>query len=111
MDGNQLAAAGFFFTNRGDVRFAFCKMQIGQWEEGDDAFKDHQCWSPSCTFVKWLFVVNIHVPPKTSQQQPSSSDDVCGSCMEYRPNTSRPERCKYIFTFIYSLLFTMIALR
>jgi hypothetical protein len=44
MDVNQLAAAGFFFTNRGDVvRCAFCKVEVGQWVEEDDAFKDHQC--------------------------------------------------------------------
>ena len=57
MDVNQLAAAGFFFTNRGDVvRCAFCEVEVGQWVEGDDAFKDHQRWRPSCTFVKELFV-------------------------------------------------------
>ena len=84
MDVNQLAAAGFFFTNRGDVvHCAFCEVEVGQWLEGDDAFKDHQRWSPSCAFVKKLFVGNIPAPPKTSQQQPSSSNDVCGSFMEY----------------------------
>jgi len=83
MDVNQLAAAGFFFTNRGDVvHCAFCEVEVGQWLR-DDAFKDHQRWSPSCAFVKKLFVGNIPAPPKTSQQQPSSSNDVCGSYMEY----------------------------
>ena len=101
MDVNQLAAAGFFFTNRGDVvRCAFCEVEVGQWVEGDDAFKDHQRWSPSCAFVKKLFVGNIPAPPKTSQQQPSSSNDVCGPYMEYTLKTSRPKR-KYTFTFIY----------
>ena len=66
MDVNQLAAAGFFFTNRGDVvRCAFCEAEIGQWVEGDDEFKEHQRWSPSCAFVKKLFVGNIPAPPKT----------------------------------------------
>jgi hypothetical protein len=42
MDINQLATAGHFFTNRGDVvRCAFCEAEVGQWEKGDDAFKDH----------------------------------------------------------------------
>jgi len=41
MDVYQLAAAGFFFTNRGDVvRCAFCGVEVGYWVEGDDAFKD-----------------------------------------------------------------------
>jgi len=101
MDVNQLAAAGFFFTNRGDaVRCAICEVEVGQWVEGDDAFKEHQRWSSSCAFVKKLFVGNIPAPPKTSQKQPSSSNDVCGSYMEYTLKTSRPKR-KYTCTFIY----------
>ena len=75
-------------------------MEVGQWVEGDDAFKEHQRWSLSCAFVNKLFVGNIPAPPKTSQQQPSSSNDVCGSYMEYTLKTSRPKR-KYTFTFIY----------
>jgi hypothetical protein len=43
MDVNQLAAAVFFFTNRGDVVCcAFCGVEVGHWIEGDDEFKDHQ---------------------------------------------------------------------
>jgi hypothetical protein len=102
MDVNQLAAAEFFFTNKGDVvRCAFCGVVVGQWKEGEDAFKDHQRWSPSCAFVKGLFVGKIPAPPETSQKQPNSSNDVCGSYMEYTLKTSHLERCKYIFTFIY----------
>ena len=70
------------------VRCAFCGVEVGQWE-GDDAFKDHQRWSPSCAFVKGLFVGNIPAPPKTSQQ-PSSSNDVRGYYKEYTLKTSRP---------------------
>jgi len=56
VDVNQLVAAGFFFTNRGDVvRCAFCGVEVGHWVEGDDAFKDHKRWSPSCKFVRGLF--------------------------------------------------------
>jgi hypothetical protein len=48
MDVKQLAAARFFLTNRGHVvRCAFCGVEIGHWIEGNDAFKDHQRWSPS----------------------------------------------------------------
>ena len=40
MDVNKLAAAGFFFVNRGDVvRCAFFGVQVDQWE-GYGAFKD-----------------------------------------------------------------------
>ena len=82
------------------VRCAFCGVEVGQWE-GDDAFKDHQRCSPFCAFVKGLFVGNIPAPPETSQQQPSSSNDVCGSYMENTLKASHSLRCKYIFTFIY----------
>jgi len=72
-----MAAAGCFFTNRGDVfRCVFCGVEDGHCVEGDDAFKDHQRWSPSCGFVEGLFVGNIPAPPETSQQQPSSTYDV-----------------------------------
>jgi hypothetical protein len=57
MDVNQLTGAGYFFTNRGHVvHFAFCEVDVGQWVEGDDAFKDHQRLSPSCALVKGFFV-------------------------------------------------------
>ena len=100
MDVNQLVAAGFFFTNRGDVvRCAFCGVEVGHWVEGDDAFKDHKRWSPSCEFVKGLFAGNI--PASETSQQPSSTYGVCGPYMEYTLKTLRPKRSKYTFTFIY----------
>jgi hypothetical protein len=43
MDINQLTAAGFFLTNRDNVAFcAFCGVEVGKWNEGDDGFKNHQ---------------------------------------------------------------------
>jgi len=109
MDKNQLSAAGFYFTNRGDVvRCAFCGVEVGRWEEGDDALRDHQRWSPSCGFIQGLMVGNIPVgsdgQPGTSSsssslpsslplssQETSRSYDVCGPYMELRPN-SGPEQ-------------------
>ena len=65
MDVNHLATVGFFFTNWGDVvGCTFCGVEVGHWKEGDDVFKDHQRWSPSCAFVKGLFVGNIPAPPR-----------------------------------------------
>jgi len=102
MDTNHLSAAGFYFTNRGDVvRCAFCGVEVGRWEEGDDAFRDHQRWSPSCGFIKGLRVGNIPIDsdgqPGTSSSLPLSSQetrrsyDVCGPYLEFRPN-SGPEQ-------------------
>jgi len=105
MDANELQAAEFYVTNWSDVfRCAFCGIEVGRWKERDDALKEHQRWSSSCGFVNGLFVGNIAIlsndQPETLSQQPNSSYDVCGPHMQYRPN-SRPERCKYIFPFIY----------
>jgi len=103
MDKNHLSAAGFYFTNRADVvRCAFCGVEVGRWEEGDDAFRDHQRWSPSCGFIKGLIVGNIPIgsdgQPGTSSsslqllsQETIRSYDVCGPYMEFRPN-SGPEQ-------------------
>jgi hypothetical protein len=96
MDKNHLAAAGFYFTNSGDVvRCAFCGVEVGYWKKGDNAIADHQRWSPSCGFINGLFVGNIPIGSETSlpSQQTSRSYDVCGSLMELRPN-SRPEQSK-----------------
>ena len=110
MDVNQLAAAGLFFTNRCDVvRCAFCGVEVGHWVEGDDAFQDHQRCSSSCGYFKGLFVGKIPAPPKKSQLQPSSINDMCGPYMDYTPKTSRPERCKYIFTSILYFLISIIS--
>jgi len=62
MEENQLAAAGFSFTSQSDVvRCAFCGVEVGHWEEGDEALKEHQRWSPSCGFFKGLCVTNIPI--------------------------------------------------
>jgi len=71
MDANQLAAAGFYFTNLSDVvRCFFCVVKIYHWSEGDDALKEHRRWNPSCGFVKGLCVGNI---PILSNDHPEKS--------------------------------------
>jgi len=47
-----MTAAGFYFTKQSDVvRCAFCGVEVGHWEEGDDALKQHVvCWKHSCSF-------------------------------------------------------------
>jgi len=68
VDANQLAAAGFYFTNQSDiVRCVFCGVEIGYWTDGDDALKEHQRWSRSCGSVKGLYFGNI---PILSNGQP-----------------------------------------
>ena len=109
MDKNYLAAAGFYFTNCGDVvRCGFCGVEVGYWKKGDNAIANHQRWSPSCRFIKGVFVGNIPIHSETSSspQQTSHSYDVCGPLMELRPN-SRPEQSKYNHLFFRVLYVRM----
>jgi hypothetical protein len=88
MDKNHLPPEGFYFTNRGDVvRCAFCGMEVGQWEEGDDAFKDHLRWSPSCGFIKGLIVGDI---PIGSDGQPGTSSSSSSSSSPSLSSSSSP---------------------
>jgi len=101
IDKNNLPEAGYCFTDHSDVVCcAFCVAQIGLWQEGDDAIKEHQRWNMNCEFIRSLYVGNMLIGssdrPTASSEQPSRSRDVFGSLFEYRPN-SYPESCKYTF--------------
>jgi hypothetical protein len=96
-----MAAAGFYFTNQGDVvRCAFCRVNVGHWKEGHDALKEHQRWSIFCEFAKGPCAGNIHIlsnnQPEKSPEPPTQSRDVCGYRFELRQN-SLPERTKYCY--------------
>jgi len=105
IDKNNLAEAWFYYTDHNDVVCcAFCVAQIGLWQEGDDAFKEHQRWSPNCEFIRVLSVGNRPIgssdQPTASSDQPPRSRDVCGYHFEYRP-ISHPERYKYTSLFFF----------
>ncbi|KAK6631698.1 hypothetical protein RUM43_013762 [Polyplax serrata] len=94
--GSDLAKNGFYFTNIDDVvKCAFCKTQIGFWEEGDDPIKDHTNLSPNCPFLKKEPCGNITLS-EDAEEDPDDeepvSQDVCGIySLEIRPY-SEPER-------------------
>ena len=78
IDMNHIASAGFYSTKLvGVLCCAFCGVQLGDWEEGDNPFKEHQRWSPSCGFIKGLIVGIIPIgptdQPTTSSEQPTQS--------------------------------------
>jgi E3 ubiquitin-protein ligase XIAP len=97
MDPHRMAAAGFYYINQADVvRCAFCSVEVGHWEEGDDPFRDHQRWAPSCGFVRGLQVGNVPfrqngLPEGASSQEVSSRYQASVPYMEIWPN-SGPER-------------------
>ncbi|XP_070599213.1 baculoviral IAP repeat-containing protein 1-like [Erythrolamprus reginae] len=48
-----LAEAGFFFTGIKDTVQCFsCSGCLGNWEEGDDPWKEHAKWFPECEFLQ-----------------------------------------------------------
>ncbi|XP_032069237.1 baculoviral IAP repeat-containing protein 1 [Thamnophis elegans] len=48
-----LADAGFFFTGIKDTVQCFaCSGCLGNWEEGDDPWKEHAKWFPECEFLQ-----------------------------------------------------------
>ncbi|KAM6473304.1 baculoviral IAP repeat-containing protein 1 isoform 2-T3 [Liasis olivaceus] len=48
-----LANAGFFFTGIKDTVQCFaCTGCLGNWEEGDDPWKEHAKWFPECEFLQ-----------------------------------------------------------
>ena len=73
IDKDRLAAAEFYFTNQSDmVRCAFCGVEIGSWQHGDDPFKDHALWSPSCGFTRSLSETSLLVLPTNLPHRLSS---------------------------------------
>ncbi|KAM4808283.1 LOW QUALITY PROTEIN: baculoviral IAP repeat-containing protein 1 [Rhinophrynus dorsalis] len=50
---DKLSSAGFFFTGRRDTVQCFsCRGCLGNWEETDDAWKEHAKWFPECHYVR-----------------------------------------------------------
>ncbi|XP_052599396.1 baculoviral IAP repeat-containing protein 1b-like [Peromyscus californicus insignis] len=48
-----LSAAGFVFTGKRDTVQCFsCSGCLGNWEEGDDPWKEHAKWFPKCEFLQ-----------------------------------------------------------
>ncbi|XP_058462340.1 death-associated inhibitor of apoptosis 2 [Malaya genurostris] len=49
---NSLAKAGLYYTYNSDqVKCAWCEGVIGQWEVGDEPFREHQKFFPNCPKV------------------------------------------------------------
>lgn len=52
---NELSAAGFYYTLKGDiVRCFYCGGCLRDWEERDNPWKEHAKWFPECEFVKLM---------------------------------------------------------
>lgn len=80
-----LALAGFYYIGPGDdVRCHFCRILINRWEQGDDVFKEHRRWSPSCPLICGEQTDNVPINPRLfhtlladHHKQQTTSYDVC----------------------------------
>ncbi|XP_026291412.1 baculoviral IAP repeat-containing protein 7 isoform X3 [Frankliniella occidentalis] len=95
MDVRQLAAAGFWFTKSEDiVRCAFCNVEVGRWEEGDDPIEEHKKWSKNCSFLKRMEVGNIPVDPSNPPPLPPVEHGGYDECGIY--NIKKSDNCPVI---------------
>nr|CAD7444083.1 unnamed protein product [Timema bartmani] len=86
-DSSQLTAAKHMFLQiiwfgvgiHNLVWCAFCGVEIGHWEEGDDAMRDHQRWGPHCPFLRKFSVGNVPLAGGSDEELPANqSYDTCG---------------------------------
>ncbi|XP_066297349.1 putative inhibitor of apoptosis [Branchiostoma lanceolatum] len=89
-----LAAAGFFYTGKGDnTQCCICGNVISHWKEGDDPVVKHFYLFPDCEFILGYGVGNVPVSSSLESQQetvPSEESEVerlkeermCKICME-----------------------------
>ncbi|CAH1239730.1 BIRC2 [Branchiostoma lanceolatum] len=89
-----LAAAGFFYTGKGDnTQCCICGNVISHWKEGDDPVLKHFYLFPDCEFILGYGVGNVPVSSSLESQQetvPSEESEVerlkeerlCKICME-----------------------------
>lgn len=81
VDPKKLAAAGFFYTKKGDgVRCFACLIILSGWVDGDDPMVEHQRWSGRCRFVRKIPCGNVPIgaDPSTIPKTPSKHFDTCG---------------------------------
>ncbi|MGB1271442.1 MAG: baculoviral IAP repeat-containing protein [Endozoicomonas sp.] len=51
-DKHDLARNGFYYTGLSDLVECFsCKIQLRQWQEGEQPLAEHKKWSPECAFI------------------------------------------------------------
>jgi E3 ubiquitin-protein ligase XIAP len=90
----KLALYGFYHCGPDDnVKCAFCKVEIGSWEVGDNVLREHLRWSPNCPLIKRKRTANQPINEENFDRSlPPVSVDTVGIYfpIEHRPN-SYPE--------------------
>ena len=66
LSGEKMAKAGFYHSSSTDkVSCPFCKINIEQWDKGDEPIKEHKTHSSTCVFI---------INPKKSGDIPIEGD-------------------------------------
>lgn len=75
----MLAAAGFYFTKRGDtVRCFVCNVELSSWEKNDDPMTEHKRFNGNCKFVLHKPCGNVKIGEDASKIPMTLCFDVCG---------------------------------
>ncbi|XP_055372378.1 death-associated inhibitor of apoptosis 2 [Condylostylus longicornis] len=89
----SLAKAGFYYFNKSDqVKCAWCKGVIAQWEKGDNAFQEHDRFFPDCPRVQLGPLIEVTCERSTLDdelgiQQISAPKSTKYSCLDARMRT------------------------
>ena len=99
VDKNELAAAGFYFTDFKDVVCCtFCYVRLVQWKQEDMPYEEHKRWSPACPFINKLNVGNE--PVTSNNEKLARSRDVFGS-------STGKHLCLYLFRYMCVLYISL----
>lgn len=75
----KLARFGFYFERQPDVvKCNFCKVEIGNWDIGDDPLREHKRWAPQCPLLMKRPTDNIPFDQNLLDQSLSVNADECG---------------------------------
>lgn len=89
VDKGVLARYGFYYLGKTTtttfplcdmVRCFFCRVEIGQWEVGDNVLTEHLRWSPFCPLLRGKVTNNVPLNENFSNLLPTTTlgHDVCG---------------------------------
>lgn len=91
----QLSAAGFYYTGRGDQVLCYhCGVGVKDWEPDDDPWEQHAIWFPNCNY---LLIAKGREYVKNIAGQSSSEDvsTLCFSCFALLLSGTIPYEIRY----------------
>lgn len=92
ISGERLATSGFHWTGRDDVVRCFeCRLELSNWEVGDNPMADHQRWQDRCRFIRRLDCGNVPIfPPDASSASSTVAATTAADAAEAQSPPQRP---------------------